>query len=179
MSRVKIVKEAGAKPTDFENTVAKVLRLFRCRRARRTVGRQRSRRGDFVSEGNPTRALFLYAKNGAHARAKKKGEGARRHSKNAHGLGGFERRDACVARGTRSRGVSRVAMWSLDPERDFFFGPKECLCTGRRRRCVFMTPIEDKNRRRRHRFVSIRRRGFLMLTMYCSFSFSFNRPFKI
>ena len=113
------------------------------------------------------------------ARAKKKGEGARRHSKNAHGLGGFERRDACVARGTRSRGVSRVAMWSLDPERDFFFGPKECLCTGRRRRCVFMTPIEDKNRRRRHRFVSIRRRGFLMLTMYCSFSFSFNRPFKI
>ena len=72
MSRVKIVKEAGAKPTDFENTVAKVLRLFRCRRARRTVGRQRSRRGDFVSEGNPTRALFLYAKNGAHARAKKK-----------------------------------------------------------------------------------------------------------
>ena len=72
MSRVKIVKEAGAKPTDFENTVAKVLRLFRCRRARRTVERQRSRRGDFVSEGNPTRALFLYAKNGAHARAKKR-----------------------------------------------------------------------------------------------------------
>ena len=29
MSRVKIVKEAGAKPTDFENTVAKV-RLLRC-----------------------------------------------------------------------------------------------------------------------------------------------------
>ena len=77
MSRVKIVKEAGAKPTDFENTVAKVLRLFRCRRARRTVGRQRSRRGDFVSEGNPTRALFLYAKNGAHAckRALKKRRG--------------------------------------------------------------------------------------------------------
>ena len=77
MSRVKIVKEAGAKPTDFENTVAKVLRLFLCRRARRTVGRQRSRRGDFVSEGNPTRALFLYAKNGAHAckRALKKRRG--------------------------------------------------------------------------------------------------------
>ena len=31
MSRVKIVKEAGAKPTDFENTVAKV-RLLRCTR---------------------------------------------------------------------------------------------------------------------------------------------------
>ena len=64
MSRVKIVKEAGAKPTDFENTVAKVLRLFRCRRARRTVERQRSRRGDFVSEGNPTRALFCTRKMG-------------------------------------------------------------------------------------------------------------------
>jgi len=36
MSRVKIVKEAGAKPTDFENTVAKV-RLLRCTRR---VGRR-------------------------------------------------------------------------------------------------------------------------------------------
>ena len=72
MSRVKIVKEVGVKPTRFENTVAKVLRLFRCRRAWRTVGRQRSRRGDFVSEGNPTRALFLYAGSRVRKRAQKK-----------------------------------------------------------------------------------------------------------
>jgi len=139
--------------------------------------RQRSRRGD-VSEGNPTRAL-LYAKMGlTRKRAQKK----------ARARGGTQKtRTGFVDLNVATR-VSRVERALVGfrasrcgrstPKGISFLGPKECLCTGRRRRCVFMTTIEDKNRRR-HRFVSIRRRGFLMLTMYCSFSFSFNRPFKI
>lgn len=73
MSRVKIVKEAGAKPTDFENTVAKV-RLLRCTRriGRRNFARvgycRRAEIGiSFFSSGllrGPVRKLLKWGSTG-------------------------------------------------------------------------------------------------------------------
>ena len=155
MSRVKIVKEAGAKPTDFENTVAKVRRSILTRSENR---RGRGRVAGYIG-GNPTRAL-LYAKMGlTRKRAQKKARARGGTQKTRTGWA-----DLNVA--TRASRVERARVGfrasrcgRSTPKGISFLGPKECLCTGRRRRCVFMTTIEDKNRRR-HRFVSIRRRGF-------------------
>ena len=60
MSRVKIVKEAGAKPTDFENTVAK--------------SRGRGRVAVILYRGGKSnsRAFFVREKWGSRARIKKR-----------------------------------------------------------------------------------------------------------
>ena len=118
MSRVKIVKEAGAKPTDFENTVAKVRRSI----LTRSENRRGRGRVAVMYRREIQLARFCTRKWGSRVSARKKRRGREAElKKRARGFG-FERRDACVARGTRSCGVSRIAMWSLDPERDFFFG---------------------------------------------------------
>ena len=58
MSRTKIVKEAGVKPTDFENTVAKVrFMLFECRIVRENFARDAYIRAEIF-----THFLLLRAK---------------------------------------------------------------------------------------------------------------------